>query len=146
MTPVERQWVRTQFICQLAFSKFLTASSYTSSEGSSTGHQETPFTRNICRVLRLNQYSRSKPGDAGSRTLDIVGGRAAHSEEDQPAKFENLSTHKMDHMRADIVNLPAVLGVNRQSVQLIKVFVVSVYKKGCERSALQPVEPVYLPG
>ena len=78
--------------------------------------------------------------------LDIVGGRAANGEEGQPANFEDLSTHKMDHMGADIVDLPAVPGVNRQSVQLIKVFVVSVYKKGRERPVFQPVEPVCLSG
>ena len=50
------QWVRTQFTRQLILSRFLTASSYSSSEGISWGHQETPFTRNICRVRRLNQY------------------------------------------------------------------------------------------
>ena len=45
--------------------------------------------------------------------LDIVGGRAAHGEEGQPANFEDLPTHKMDHMGADIVDLHAVPGVNR---------------------------------
>ena len=53
---VGAQWVRMQFTRQLTLSRFLTASSYSSSEGISWGHQETPFTRNICRVRRLNQY------------------------------------------------------------------------------------------
>ena len=78
--------------------------------------------------------------------LDIMGGCAAHREEGQSADLKDLPPHQVDHMRPDIVDLPAVPGVNRQSVQLIKVFVVSVYKKGRERPVFQPVEPVCLPG
>lgn len=39
--------------------------------------QETPFTRNIFRVRRLNQYSHSKLGDAGSRMPSWMSWEAA---------------------------------------------------------------------
>ena len=75
-----------------------------------------------------------------------MGGRAAHGEEGQSADLEDLPPHQVDHMRPDIVDLPAVPGVNRQGIQLFKIFMVSIHEKGRKRLLFQPVEPVCFPG
>ena len=61
------QWVRMQSTAQPARSRFASASLYSSALGSSSDHQDTPFTRNMARSLRISQYCRSKSGSAGSR-------------------------------------------------------------------------------
>ena len=77
--------------------------------------------------------------------LDIMGGGAAHREEGQSADLEDLPPHQVDHMRPDIVDLPAVPLMDGKLTEPVEVFVVTVHKKGGKRLFLQPVEPVCLP-
>ena len=77
--------------------------------------------------------------------LDIMGGCAAHREEGQSADLKDLPPHQVDHMRPDIVDLPAVPLMDGKLTEPVEVFVVTVHKKGGKRLFLQPVEPVCLP-
>ena len=68
------------------------------------------LTRNICRVRRLNQYSRSKSGDAG-----------AHGEEGRAIDLEDLPAHQVEHMGSDIADFPALPLMDWEFIEPVEV-------------------------
>ena len=91
------------------------------------------------------------PLEIGGRRVEdavlyIMRGGAAHGEEGDAADLEDLSPHEVNHMRADIVDFPAMPVMDGELVEPVEILMVSVHKKGGKRLFLQPVEPVGLPG
>ena len=78
--------------------------------------------------------------------LDIVGGRAAHSEPGQTAEGEDLFPHEMKDMLPHHMNTSAVPRPFRESIQEIEVLMVPVHKQGGKGLFLQPVQPVLVFG
>lgn len=60
--------------------------------------------------------------------FDVVAAGSAHGEEGVPLQFKNLTTHQVDDMGADALDLSAVLFFYRVFCQKIKILVVSADK------------------